>query len=500
MRKQLINITLKITFAVWLCFFTDNTMSQTRTIVVDSSSVTHRTVVAGDYQRSAIHNFLFGRNYRKEWSAAVQVPVMKLDTAHGGLVPYKSGGGRQTRSLRLHDTAGREYVLRSVDKSFGRALPPIFLNTFIEDIVDDQVTIGNPYTSLTIAPLADAAGVYHAVPEITYVPQQPSLDSFSDKFGDNLYILEQRPDDDWETADNFGDARKIISSEKMLRKLLKDNDRSVDQLLYVRSRLFDMFIGDWGRHEDQWRWGVFKDGKRETYKPIPRDRDQAYSKFGGMLTVLFIRAADLDHLQSFGYNINGIKVYGYTARHLDRQCANEPTRQQWVDIAKDMQAHLTDEAIEQAVKQLPQEVFPISGNEIIARLRSRRDHLLDFALRYYAFLARHVDIAGTEDREYFEVKRLNDDETSVNVYKINKQGRAKDTPFYSRVFNTGETKDIRLYGIGGVDKFSVEGDTRTGINVRIIGGTEIDTIIDRSRVSGARRKTNVYDDKNNSSS
>ena len=94
--------------------------------------------------------------------------------------------------------------------------------------------------------------------EIVFIPEQPALDSFNKDFGNQLYMLEQRPDENWETAANFGNSKNIIGTEKMMEELIEDNDHSVDQLAYVRARLFDFFIGDWGRHEDQWRWASFQ--------------------------------------------------------------------------------------------------------------------------------------------------------------------------------------------------------------------------------------------------
>ena len=50
-----------------------------------------------------------------------------------------------------------------------------------------------------------------------------------------------------------------------------------DQDQVLRSRLFDIWIGDWDRHDDQWRWASFKDKNGFTYyQPIPRDRDQIF--------------------------------------------------------------------------------------------------------------------------------------------------------------------------------------------------------------------------------
>jgi hypothetical protein len=120
----------------------------------------------------------------------------------------------------------------------------------------------------------------------------------------------------------------------MLQELLEDNDQSVDQLAYVRARLFDFFIGDWGRHEDQWRWASFKNDEEKVFKPIPRDRDQAFTKFDGKWLKTATSIADLDHLQSFDNTIKDVATYGFTARNLDRRVANEPALKQWIDIAK----------------------------------------------------------------------------------------------------------------------------------------------------------------------
>ena len=38
-----------------------------------------------------------------------------------------------------------------------------------------------------------------------------------------------------------------------------------------------MLIGDWDRHQDQWRWIEFKENGKKVYRPMPRDRDQAFS-------------------------------------------------------------------------------------------------------------------------------------------------------------------------------------------------------------------------------
>lgn len=453
-----------------------------------------KVVVAGkEYSRSGLHNILWGKHYRPEWVTPIKVDVVNLDTMAGGLRPYRAGGGRQSKTLRLRNPDRKEFVMRSVNKSFGKALPEVFRGTFVEKRINDQVSIAHPYSAITIPPMAKAAGIYHTEPVIRYVPKQAALDTFNDQFGDDLYILEQRPDENWEEADNLANSVNIISTEKFLSKLLEDNDNLINQEQYVKARLFDMFIGDWGRHEDQWRWAKTEQGDKNIYQPIPRDRDQAYTKFDGKLLRLVISSAGLKHMEGFNNDIKDVRTFNFPARNLDRRMANAAGLEVWTNAAKELQNALTDEVIEFSIRQLPPEVYSVSGQEIISKLKARRGHLIEFATDYYKFLAEEVDIPGSEKHERFVIARLNENETKVSVYKIKKTGEVESTPSYERLFNRSETKEIRLYGIAGNDIWDVTGDVSNGIAVRIIGGKDKDVINDLS----SNASTHVYDDHDN---
>ncbi len=454
-----------------------------------------KTVIAGkQYDRSGLHQLLWGKHYRKDWATPVQVKTINLDTVNGGLVAYEKGGGRQSKTLRLRNAAGKEYVLRSIDKSFGKALPDIYRDMFIEDIVNDQVSIAEPYSAITIPLMAKAAGIYHTTPQIVFVPSQKALGEFDKEFGNDLYLFEQRPDENWEEAANFANSNKIVGTDKLLEKLFEDSDNRVDQLQFVRSRLFDMFIGDWGRHDDQWRWAKIEDGDKNIYQPIPRDRDQAYTKFDGLLLSLGLSAADAGHLQTFGTDIKDVGTYNFPARNLDRQMANEPTKEQWIAIAKDLQQTLTDNIIEESIKKLPPEVFPLSGNDIITKLKARRDKLVEFATEYYSFLAKEVEIVGTKDNEFLEVKSISDTETEVTLYDLNKEGTPKNKPFYTRRFFSNETSELRIYGLDGNDRYSINTVSGNPTKVRIIGGQGNDNYTTAANATG---KVHIYDNPGN---
>ncbi len=457
----------------------------------------YKTVVAGaEYKKSSFGQSMWGKHYRNEWITPVSVKIAMLDTLSGGLTPYEIVGNRQTKSVKLRDKNNREYILRSIDKSFTGAISKVAQGSFIETIANDQVSISHPYAAVTIPPLAEASKVYHTNPQIYYIPKQKALGLFNDAIGDNVYLFEQRPAENWETAPNFGNPKNIRSTHNFMEELLKDNNNQVDQFAFARARLFDMFIGDWGRHEDQWRWAEFKNDKTTIYKPIPCDRDQAFTKFDGTL-LKAVKGMASPHLESFSGDIKRVNKFNYPARNLDRHLLNELSLQQWRDIAADLQNSLSDAIIDDALKLLPPEVYSFSGPEIAAKLKSRRNHLIEYAETYYKVLARAVDVTGSKKQEFFEVRRLNDDATEVNIYKLADKSEKKAKPFYSRIFHKSETFEIRLYGIGGDDEYNVTGDIKHSISVRLIGGDGKDKFTDVSHVKGIGHKTEIYDNGEN---
>ena len=462
-----------------------------------SDSSRYKTMAAGpEYQRSSFYQWLWGKNYRREWTNPVTFPITKFDTLRGGIVKFKRGGGHQSKSLHLKDKQDKEYALRSVNKSLKVLIPKIFYNTFVEHIANDAISMSHPYGALGVPVMAQAAGIPHADPQFMFVPKQPAFDSLNEEYGNRLYLFEQRPSGDWSDAANFLHFKDFIGSDELLEKMYEDNDSQVDQVAFIKARLFDMVIGDWDRHWDQWKWGKVEKGEENIYIPIPTDRDQAFSTTGGLLLKAAISASGMKYLQPFDYTIKDPTVT--ERRFLDRLLTNHLTLEQWLAQARSVQQALTDNVIEASIKQMPPEIFPISGNEIIAKLKSRRDHLHEYAETYYKFLAKEVEIVGSKKNELFEINR-GDNETIINLYNINlpagkagKEGQRKSDPFYSRTFKNDETKEVRLYGLSGNDVYKITGNTNSGINIRIIGGDEKDSIINTSG-----KKVHVYDDAKN---
>ncbi len=441
------------------------------------------------YQATPWRERMLGENYRKEWYQELKVPLFNME----GLSVVKKGGGMQTLSLRMADAKGREYTLRSVEKFPENAVPEMLRKTFAQDLVQDQISAAHPYGALVIPPMAEAVGIYHTNPRLVYVPDDPGLGIYRKTFANTLAIFEERPADDWSDKAYFGNSKDIINTSKVISKIQKSNDSRVDQRFTVRSRLFDMVIGDWDRHDDQWRWATIDMKKKEKlYRPIPRDRDQAFFVNEGFLPRMWSRRWAIPKFEGFDDEIAWPSGLSFNARYFDRTFLTEASKDDWIEEAKYIQAHLTDGVIENAIKLWPEEIYTLHGKEIVRKLKSRRDHLVKYAESHYEFLAREVDVTGSDKREIFSVQRQPSGDVQVTVYSTNKKGE-QDEKIYDRKFLRKETKEIRLYGLGGEDKFNIEGRSSRSILVRVIGGDEMDSINDNSHVNAIGKKTLFYD-------
>ena len=452
-----------------------------------------RIDVTDQYRMGAFGQRLYGANYRREWTTQVPLRVFDITKEKGGLEIVQQGGGGQTRSLRLEAADGRQYVLRSVNKYPQRNLPPPLASPLVAKIVTDQTSASHPYGALVVPPLAEAVGVYHTNPEIVYVPDDARLEPYRAFLGNSVALFEERPDDDWSQADYFGRSEDIESTSKLLEELQEDNDNQVDAYAYLRARLLDVIIGDWDRHEDNWRWASFEQKKGRRFEPIPRDRDQVFYVNEGILHWVASRDYILPTFQGFGETIRNINTWSGQSQGLDRLLLAGLERDDWRQVATRMQKQLSDSVIDQAVRQMPAAIVALSGDEIANKLRQRRDDLVRYAEQYYAFLARTVNVVGSDKHERFVVQRLNDEQTLVRVEKIKKDGEPIGKLLFERTFLRSETKEIRLYGRGGQDQFELTGTADKGSIVRVIGGPEADRVVDRSQVRGWGKKTKVYD-------
>ena len=447
-----------------------------------------------DYAAGPFASWFLGDEYRDVWTMPLQVPVIDLTETAGGLTPVEKGGGMQTTSLHLRGEDGHQYVLRSVNKTASRSVPEGFKGTFVQSIVQDQISSMNPLGALILPPLARAAGILHTQPSLVVIPDSPRLGEFRDEFAGMLALFERKPDEDQSNAARFGHSKNIVGTEKLFEKLLEDNDNRLDERAFARARLFDMLIGDWDRHDEQWRWAEFETEHGTRFVAVPKDRDFAFVKFDGFMNRIgrLSGMTMMRRMVDYGGEVPDVVGLNWQGSKIDRRFTASLTRDDWVEIADSLRNALSDEVIAEAVQTWPPAVFDEIGAMTISALRERRDGLPTVAADYYEKLAVTVDVVGSDKHERFEVTRLSDDQTRVVVHKTKSEGDVV-RKLYDRVFHHDETDELRLYGLGGNDQFFIEGEVRKGLLVRAIGGEGEDEFTDRSRVSGPRHLTRLYD-------
>ncbi len=446
------------------------------------------------YAASWFHKFLAGSNHREAWTTPVRVPFLDMGQEHGGLTPIKRGGGMQTTSIRLRGGDGRQYVLRSVNKDGQRYLPKEVQNTFVAPISQDFLSYSHPYAAFIVPTLAEALGVYHTNPQLVWVPSDPRLGVYQEVVGNTLMLFEERPNGDMADDPSFGSSEDVVGAPEAYLHITRDNDNRVDQRGLARARLLDMWLSDWDRHVDQWRWSSFDDpdGDGKIYRPIPRDRDQAFNRLNFVLNPLIKPFLNFqDFRESYG-SLIGLTTNGH---NQDHRFLNELSEDDWIMIADSMRAELSDSVIESAFSGWPEPISELHGARMAAIGKVRRDKLTDVAKAFYRLHARSIDVPGSNKHERFVVERLNDEETEIRVYKTTREGEVGQL-LYHRVARRDETDEIVLYGLGGNDQFVVTGDVGRGIQIHAVGGAGEDTYIDRSSVRG-RSRARFYDSPDN---
>ncbi|MEM1119319.1 MAG: hypothetical protein AAGJ18_02660 [Bacteroidota bacterium] len=441
--------------------------------------------------------FMLGEHHQPVYLNQYKFPVLDLGTYKGGLEIVKKGGGKQTNSLRLATADNQEYVMRSITKDVTRGIPyPFNQMALVTYLFRDNYLGSHPFAPLAIPTLADAVSVYHANPGLYFIPKQPKLGGNNDLFGNEVYLVEERASKKWPQLASFGNAEKFVSTPDLAEKLVKNHKHQVDQNWVARSRLFDVLIGDFDRHDDQWRWTVTTlADDQKLYRPVPRDRDQAFSKYDGFVVKLLAPYnALLRQLSDYEEPVDNFKWATYNSRHFDHNFLNELPLEAWKKEAAFIQDRLTDSVITEAFSNLPSKVYAVSAAPIIAALKARRADLQNIAEGMYRQLAKEVSVVGTDKKEYFEVVRQDDEYTAVTVFSVNKKGEKKEK-LYHRLFKTSETKHVYLYGLGDADIFRISGEVNKSIRLEVVGGTGEDQFTDESTVKGLAKKDRFYDSK-----
>lgn len=428
---------------------------------------------------SPLRNFFMGKNYRTEWITPLEVEVLNLGTEQGGLKPVRQGGGKQTRSLRLETKEGRDWILRTIEKFPEAAIPPDLRTPFTKEVLEQGISASYPFAPLSIAPLAQAAGLPIIRRKLVYIPDDPRLGRFRSTFRNTMAVLEERQP---------ANVKKVYNTDELVTRLAKDNDDHVDQRQVLKARLLDNFIMDFDRHEDQWQWATRDTGKGKIYYAIPRDHDQAFYTNQGLIPKLAKKPWFAPELQGFSAKADNIKTFNKPARNFDRFFLNELDWSVWERQIDTFLNAMTNQVLRSAVQRQPNATEAASADKIRLTLEQRRRFFKDDMQAYYRFISKEVNIVGTNQRELFLIGKKEDGFVDVQVFKIDKQGQ-RSSRIYNRVFDPAVTKELRIFGLEDRDSFVVSGGS-SPILVRIVGGPGEDRFLAEGSTG---RKVIVHD-------
>ncbi len=452
--------------------YTDMTPDTVRTSIYR----TEETDKGGFYRK------LWGERYRKYYSTEVQVPSVRIDTLYGGLVPVRKGGGQQSKSLRLRHSSGKEYVMRAMRKQAEQNLQAmVFQNQYVmgllqdtapETLLEDLYTGAHPYAPYSLDVLMDALGIYHTNPKLFYVPKQAALGKYNTDFGDELYMIEEHPSEGHESLASFGNAPDIESTRDLFEQLRKDEKYTLDTRAFIRARLFDMLVGDWDRHQDQWRWAMFElnGGDSVVYRPIPRDRDQVFSIMGdGWIGSLLTRLVPaVRKMEGFDEEIRNLRAFNTNPMPLDRALLSRTEEADWKAEAKKIRDIISGDLIDQSFQGFPQEVRDTTVEEIKRLLLVRLASLEETAVSYYRILQRSPILAGTDKDDWFRVSGVPGG--GIRVEGFRNIGGEPRRQFMDKVFDPQWTKEVWLYGLDDEDRFVINLPRGNRIRLRVIGG------------------------------
>jgi hypothetical protein len=424
-----------------------------------------RTVVAGErYKKSGFHRFLFGAEYRDIWTTPVSLEVLNLGTFAGGLTPTRLIGHGQTQALAFKGADGKSYTFRPSLKDPTGLLPTELRDTVARVIVVDQMASGHPAGAVIVPGLIQPAGILANEPKLVVMPDDPALGEFRGQFANQIGNIEE-----YTGTKGFGGTTETIDGEEMWKRTRQSPDVRADARQYLKARLVDQMMGDWDRHRDQWRWGKMPD--KERWVPMPEDRDQAFVRFEGFVIALL--RPQLPLLVKFNKNYSNLKGLTYDGWDVDKRFLAELDKPAWDEVVKELEAAITDDAIDAAARRMPPEYFAKDGPRLIAGLKSRRDQLPKQADRFYRFINREVDIHCTDAEEMVEAQRFANGDLEVSV-----RAAAAQEPYLKRRYDAKVTHEVRLYLYAGNDKVTVTGGKHGGVLFRVIAGDGIDVLDD----------------------
>ena len=197
--------------------------------------------------------------------------MLDLATEAGGLTPLVQVGGFQTEGLAMKGADGRGYTFRKLEKHPERVLPKEWQDSELRAIAIDQTAAAHPAATAIIGSLAQAVGIPFYGSRLAVMPDDPALGKFREVFGGSVGTFDEY------ITPGYQGITEIVSSFDLWQKWREGGPANrVDSRAFLKARLFDLVVGNWDRHQGQWRWAGSRDGRSGYHCPrTPTRRSRA---------------------------------------------------------------------------------------------------------------------------------------------------------------------------------------------------------------------------------
>lgn len=430
-------------------------------------------------EKSEIYKKLWGDFYREEYSKNVRLPNINLDSLYGGVKVLRKGDSSLFRSLIVETESGDFYVIKAAKKESVQYLQHLFFKdsyveddlkqTVIETLINDLHTASFPFSNAVVNALLKTVNVNFQNSEYVYLPKQKGLGSYNTFIGDEVCIIEPLPY--YNKNQSTSNTNKIISSEDLFERLRDGAKSSVNEEIYVNARLIDLLVGDWGRDKNNWYWKQVYKANKVVYEPIPINREQAFSKFDGVIFDIARGIAEpMNQFQDYNKEIDkkSIKWLTHSAIQLDRVFIQVNSDKLWLEQVKFIKNQLTDEVIDSIFNQINANYDSVYIDEIQKRVIQRRDQLEEIVRFYLSMLDKLIILQGSDNEDIIKIFRLDNDLTKIQIYE--KQIEEEPMLVLDRNFNSQATKEIWIYMLDGNDQLNISGSGNSKIKIRIVGG------------------------------
>jgi hypothetical protein len=381
-KSGLLFIIFGFIIAVYVSLFTVNKSPQfskpvnvdlNQTNLLDLDSIT--VIASTQYQANSFKKFMQGTHYRKAWETPIKVPVLNLNSFKNGLTPFKKGGGKQTKSLKLSSKDSFIYSLRSVNKFPQPLIPDLAKKLGLSNIVVDGISAQHPYAALVVSRLSNQIGILNTQPLLYFLPKQKDLGAYNGEFGNKLYLLEYETEN--KNFTSFDNVETIMETDDLLEFKQKNKTSvEIDKAYFIKNRLFDFLIGDWDRHAKQWGWVMVKQNNKLIAKILPADRDNAFFYVDGVIPSIISNRFVVSDLQSFKKDIDYVPAL---VEPNDRYFLHHTDENIFIAQANAIQKELTDTIIEDAFLVWPKSFRDIDAKTLIENIKSRRDQIVSYA-------------------------------------------------------------------------------------------------------------------------